>query len=188
MVFILGVPASILCMLSLGLKLLSPKTQAMSSLASLHVKARLPEYPGATGTRRLEVPDDKVSWSVEWVDYKPAEYTAPVVKQGPVWADPDIKYNKRERECKNEFIILLEKAKAWPHPSDLMQLMVRRIVSVTLGPTISSTVVQGNYDPIKPPLLNFNPLRNPAGRTGMTGRGLLGKWGPNHAADPVVTR
>ncbi len=22
----------------------------------------------------------------------------------------------------------------------------------------------------------------------MIGRGLLGKWGPNHAADPVVTR
>lgn len=32
------------------------------------------------------------------------------------------------------------------------------------------------------------PDRNPIGRTGMTGRGLLGKWGPNHAADPVVTR
>ncbi|NXR15988.1 NUDT9 protein, partial [Semnornis frantzii] len=30
--------------------------------------------------------------------------------------------------------------------------------------------------------------RNPAGRTGLTGRGLLGRWGPNHAADPVVTR
>ena len=29
---------------------------------------------------------------------------------------------------------------------------------------------------------------NPVGRTGMTGRGLLGKWGPNHAADPIVTR
>lgn len=26
------------------------------------------------------------------------------------------------------------------------------------------------------------------GRTGMIGRGLLGKWGPNHAADPIVTR
>ena len=26
------------------------------------------------------------------------------------------------------------------------------------------------------------------GRTGMAGRGLLGRWGPNHAADPVVTR
>jgi len=29
---------------------------------------------------------------------------------------------------------------------------------------------------------------NPVGRTGMCGRGLLGKWGPNHAADPIVTR
>ncbi|XP_071470525.1 ADP-ribose pyrophosphatase, mitochondrial isoform X3 [Marmota flaviventris] len=30
--------------------------------------------------------------------------------------------------------------------------------------------------------------RNPAGRTGLVGRGLLGRWGPNHAADPIVTR
>ncbi|GBG26202.1 ADP-ribose pyrophosphatase, mitochondrial [Hondaea fermentalgiana] len=30
--------------------------------------------------------------------------------------------------------------------------------------------------------------RNPVGRTGMVGRGLLGKWGPNHAADSIVTR
>ena len=29
---------------------------------------------------------------------------------------------------------------------------------------------------------------NPRGRTGVDGRGLLGKWGPNHAADPIVTR
>jgi len=30
--------------------------------------------------------------------------------------------------------------------------------------------------------------QNPIGRTGITGRGQLGKWGPNHAADPIVTR
>lgn len=29
---------------------------------------------------------------------------------------------------------------------------------------------------------------NPLGRTGIEGRGLLGKWGPNHAADAIVTR
>jgi len=29
---------------------------------------------------------------------------------------------------------------------------------------------------------------NPCGRTGMTGQGLLGKWGANQAADPIVTR
>lgn len=33
---------------------------------------------------------------------------------------------------------------------------------------------------------NF-PL-NPRGRTGLAGRGLLGRYGPNHAADPVITR
>lgn len=32
---------------------------------------------------------------------------------------------------------------------------------------------------------NGRPL-NPAGRTGLKGRGLLGKWGPNQAADPIV--
>ncbi|NP_001090351.1 nudix-type motif 9 [Xenopus laevis] len=30
--------------------------------------------------------------------------------------------------------------------------------------------------------------RNPVGRTGVKGRGLLGRWGPNHAADPIITR
>ena len=29
---------------------------------------------------------------------------------------------------------------------------------------------------------------NIRGRTGLQGRGILGRWGPNHAADPVVTR
>ena len=29
---------------------------------------------------------------------------------------------------------------------------------------------------------------NPRGRTGLTGRGVLGRYGPNHAADPIVTR
>jgi len=30
--------------------------------------------------------------------------------------------------------------------------------------------------------------RNPVGRTGIQGRGWLGRWGPNHAADSIVTR
>ena len=29
---------------------------------------------------------------------------------------------------------------------------------------------------------------NIMGRTGLSGRGVLGRWGPNHAADPIVTR
>ena len=34
---------------------------------------------------------------------------------------------------------------------------------------------------------NGRPL-NPVGRTGMQNRGLLGKWGANFTADPIVTR
>jgi len=34
----------------------------------------------------------------------------------------------------------------------------------------------------------FFIFRNPVGRTGIRGRGCLGRWGPNHAADPIVTR
>ncbi|CAL9693760.1 unnamed protein product [Knipowitschia caucasica] len=41
---------------------------------------------------------------------------------------------------------------------------------------------EGNYR-----VESRKPL-NPRGRTGMAGRGLLGRWGPNHAADPIVTR
>lgn len=31
-------------------------------------------------------------------------------------------------------------------------------------------------------------LSRASGRTGLCNRGTLGKWGPNHAADPIVTR
>lgn len=36
-------------------------------------------------------------------------------------------------------------------------------------------------------IVDFYPL-NPIGRTGLQGRGILGRWGPNHAGDPIVTR
>ncbi|XP_075879885.1 ADP-ribose pyrophosphatase, mitochondrial isoform X2 [Nelusetta ayraudi] len=47
---------------------------------------------------------------------------------------------------------------------------------------VDRTSFEGNYK-----LEKGFPL-NPRGRTGLSGRGLLGRWGPNHAADPIVTR
>ena len=44
------------------------------------------------------------------------------------------------------------------------------------------------YSIFEASLYNFQLFRNPIGRTGVIGRGLLGKWGPNHAADPIVSR
>lgn len=50
---------------------------------------RLHEYQG--GIKRFPVPADKISWKVEWPDYAPVDYTAPVVLSMPVWADPDFR-------------------------------------------------------------------------------------------------
>lgn len=47
---------------------------------------------------------------------------------------------------------------------------------------INRTSLTGKYE-----IRNKYPL-NPCGRTGLIGRGVLGRWGPNHAADPIVTR
>lgn len=40
----------------------------------------------------------------------------------------------------------------------------------------------GMYKIIFNTQLNALAPRNPVGRTGITGRGHLGRWGPNHAA------
>ncbi|XP_051243223.1 ADP-ribose pyrophosphatase, mitochondrial isoform X2 [Dicentrarchus labrax] len=52
----------------------------------------------------------------------------------------------------------------------------------TVDGAVDRTSFDGNYKTEK-----GKPL-NPHGRTGLTGRGLLGRWGPNHAADPIVSR
>ena len=50
---------------------------------------RLHDYQG--GVKRFPVPEDKVSWKVEWPEYNPVDYTAPVVLNRPIWADQDFR-------------------------------------------------------------------------------------------------
>ncbi len=55
-------------------------------------------------------------------------------------------------------------------------------MDTTQSPAVNRISHAGRYE-------IFDGLpRNPQGRTGISGRGLLGRWGPNHAADAVVTR
>lgn len=58
----------------------------------LHSKARQELYVGSKDVRRFPVPDEKVSWSTEWPEYQPVDYTAPPVLSRPVWADPDFRF------------------------------------------------------------------------------------------------
>ena len=56
-----------------------------------HIKARGPSYPKAPGNiKKFTFEDAKVSWDVEYDDYKPVKYTAEAVLKKPVWADPDV--------------------------------------------------------------------------------------------------
>uniref|UniRef100_A0A224YQV3 ADP-ribose pyrophosphatase n=1 Tax=Rhipicephalus zambeziensis TaxID=60191 RepID=A0A224YQV3_9ACAR len=115
----------------------------------LHTKCRGATYPG-TNVQRLNVPDDKVPWTVQWPDYKPPEYSIPGLSSKP-WADPEL--GADFSPCWN-----------------------------TLDGNVDRRSHEGTYT-----VVDGRPL-NPHGRTGLSGRGRLGRWGPNHAGDPIVTR
>eukprot|EP00088_Acartia_fossae_P056626 TRINITY_DN6595_c0_g1_i11.p1 TRINITY_DN6595_c0_g1~~TRINITY_DN6595_c0_g1_i11.p1 ORF type:complete len:347 (-),score=52.28 TRINITY_DN6595_c0_g1_i11:261-1301(-) len=54
--------------------------------------------------------------------------------------------------------------------------------------SLDGKVNRVSYEPKKYDIDAKGKPLNPCGRTGLCGRGILGRWGPNHAADPVVTR
>lgn len=98
-------------------------------------------------------------WNIEELDYEPVYYTAKVV------LDNDI--------CK--------KPNGWADPAEITPEFSKELserVSYTTGKKLTL-----DYE-----LFGKMLPRNPKGRTGICGRGLLGKYGPNFAADPLVTR
>lgn len=110
-------------------------------------------YP-CGGPKRGDVPDDKIDWSIPFPEYKPAEFTIPVILEEKVgWADKELSKLKVPPKWNNQ------------------------------DGGINRRSHHGPYD------LNVEgfPL-NPAGRTGLQGRGCLGRWAVNHAADCLITR
>ena len=71
-----------------------------------------------------------------------------------------------------------KKKNGWADPMEWTPELEKEVAS-----RISNSIEPGG----KIKMVNGKP-RNPIGRTGMIGRGLLGKYGPNYAADPLVTR
>lgn len=106
-------------------------------------------YMASESVYRAYVPEDKVSWSVDYPEYEPVEFTSQTVLKNKEWADP---------------------ANPW------------NIFNWNKLTTIDRTSIMGKYEVI------HGVPQNPVGRTGIKGRGRLGKWGPNHAADPIVSR
>ena len=143
---------------------------------------------------RAEVGSGQVAWSVEWPGYSPASLTAPSVAAA-VWADPDVrqagflpKWNQIDgtvggagrhpgQVCAGNFHYFQTKTRRQPALNPLIAM------PYVWEQQVNRTSHEGEYEVDAANL----PL-NPRGRTGLAGRGMLGRWGPNHAADPVVTR
>ncbi len=130
----------------------------MKGGASTHKNARGP-HPYYPA--RFSVPIDKMSWKNPWSDYKPKDFTADVVLK-----------NARG----------LGTGDGWADPVDVKSLSEELKQRITFHPDGEEKTLEAAG------VLVDGIPRYPVGRTGMTGRGLLGKWGPNHAADPIVTR
>ena len=141
-----------------------------------HYSSRLETNPAYMG-QRVKVEDDKVPWSVDWprdYPYQPTDFTDKVVLKcaaapGSDWADNG----------------------KWADPDELHGPAVQPRFATLLDEIKERTTFAIDGEPRKQKDLKFDhdgrPL-NPVGRTGTRGRGLLGKWGANHAADPIVTR
>ncbi|XP_005093921.1 ADP-ribose pyrophosphatase, mitochondrial isoform X2 [Aplysia californica] len=138
----------------------NPSKEAAVAIMKTHVKARCEVYPRGD-IKRFLVPDDKVSWDELFPEYAPVEYTSPSVLQMPPWADVDFRHTVTNGDDTSS-----------PHSPKWNQLDGK----------VNRRSHMGSYQ------IYEKVPRNPVGRTGMIGRGTLGRWGPNHAADPIVTR
>lgn len=124
-------------------------------------------------------------WDVPWADYCPTVYTAQVVIDNDIttnpvgWADPHI----------NGLHVVKPNGRTVKEEITTSELRVDAF-------GIQRAALMNAADGIKLRFSHAGPMRfdlrgypiNPVGRTGLDGRGFLGNWGPNHAADPVVGR
>ena len=126
----------------------------------LHVKARSQENHDYPP--RAKVSDARCRWSAPWPEYQPQDWTHRVVIA-----------NNRE----------LSSGGKWADPEDVTRIRAELEARITFcrGGDERKLGDAVEFDAAGRPI-------NPVGRTGIAGRGLLGKWGPNHAADPIVTR
>ena len=115
----------------------------------------LTDHPSyvALGFHRMPVPEDKISWDVDWFEYDLAEQ------------------------------------KRFDHPAVVNEFSKNGEAGWAASPSARALVVETRSYVKDLPSNSEGEVLNPGGRTGIKdGRGLLGKPGPNFAADPMIFR
>ena len=95
----------------------------------------------------------------------------PVAEKDAPWAQPFANYEPPEYPAD----VVFQNEGKWADPKDLEVLKRTFRTRTSRGEVPVSLEARGR------------PL-NPLGRTGIQGRGLLGRWGRNQAGDPLLTR
>ncbi|OAF71847.1 hypothetical protein A3Q56_00397 [Intoshia linei] len=135
------------------------KNELMEEL-NLHTKSRTPIYPSISHEviYRTCVPNKYVNWNKKFQNYDPVYYT-------------------------DQFLTYSKSPKVDPEINLKAKIMTNILFNkmdtnhnVDRNSFIGEYFFQNNY-----------PI-NPKGRTGMTGRGILFRWGPNHVSNCIITR
>ncbi|KAJ7992802.1 hypothetical protein DPEC_G00282470 [Dallia pectoralis] len=139
-----------------------PKTKEVEKkLTSYHTRARCLVYPGSN-VPRFPVPEEKVSWEVEFILYSP-----PVLNgEGQ---EKSVLIGQRQEES-----VLIGEGQ-----EKSVLIGERQEKSVLIGQRQEKSVLIGEGQE--------KSDRNPEGRTGMRGRGSLDCLGPNHILELVIT-
>lgn len=143
-------------------------SKSLGALSSVSTGEYKPTHKKCTDNRFLPrgYPRRAAIKNVDWSEaddaYAPVNFTAQVVLEAEGWPDP--------KSLTEEFMSELSRRKshALGYETELHNFMPK---------------AQGGVSDLSARL-----PRNPIGRTGISGRGLLGKYGPNYAADPLVTK
>ena len=106
-----------------------------------------------------------------------------------------------QRSCKNTFNAIPEDSRYPEYPQRApvpakyrdWRVVYPGYKPVTMPPSVIETVekdskAHGNWRAPEISAAEQEQYENPCGRTGIGDRGILGKWGENKAADPIITR
>ena len=147
------------------------------SIHPIHHLARYSPYP-ETNVQRVPIPDKFVPWEVMWIDYDPVAYTKPKTN-----FPPDL------QDFVDDDILLLQELQIEEISSTNPVLKWNSRVTNPAGITIDrqSWIMNDDGTNLLYKLDNGIP-QNPYGRTGLRGRGILPRWGPNHYVILIVTR
>ncbi|VDP41634.1 unnamed protein product, partial [Schistosoma curassoni] len=139
-------------------------------------------FPGI----RMNVPHDKINWKIPYDTYRTFTVTDdrialpyPELEDGPEVSPQTLPYNSYDIVKGVSRMSLRGRVRIVRQTDHITDPRTTNVTSKT-APT-KATAKLSEYIPVGYPL-------NPCGRTGLSGKGLLPHWGPNHCIIIAITR